>query len=257
MKWFKHMADASSDEFIARLEDELGLEAIARWWKMLEAIAIQMDKTNRCFAEYPIRRWMLLLSCKQRKVLETFVKVLQNFGKISADWSENILKIECTKLLEFRDEYSKKSGVTPEFVRSKDTDTEEEERKERKNPPTPLPRGNDKNLFPVEESIKPNRFSDFYSIYPKKRDRRAAERAYHRAVTRATEAEIIAGAEQYAIERQNDPSPTRDQYTKNPSTWLNNDCWKNYDEIEGEDIAEENISADAKVARVLRQAGLS
>jgi hypothetical protein len=132
MKWFKHMSDASSDEFLARLEDEMGLEAVARWWKMLEAIAIQMDKTDRCYAEYPISKWMTLLSCKQEKKLRLFVKVLENFGKVSAIWSQNILKLECPKLLEFRDEYSRKSGVAPDKV-APDTDTEEERKKESKN----------------------------------------------------------------------------------------------------------------------------
>jgi hypothetical protein len=50
LKWFKHYTCSSDDEFIAGLEEEFGLEGYARWWKLLEAIAKQMDKTDRCFA---------------------------------------------------------------------------------------------------------------------------------------------------------------------------------------------------------------
>ncbi len=138
MKWFKHMADASDDEFIALLEEELGLEGIARWWKLLEAIAKQMDKSDRCSASYPIQKWMLILSAKQKRVVELFVKVLQNFDKIQTKRSGNILEIICPKLLEFRDEYSRKSGQTPDTTPDKVAPEAEAEKESKINPLTPL-----------------------------------------------------------------------------------------------------------------------
>ena len=41
MRWFKHMTDASDDEFVAAVESRFGLEGYARWWKLLEAVAKQ------------------------------------------------------------------------------------------------------------------------------------------------------------------------------------------------------------------------
>jgi len=129
MKWFKHYSIASDDEFIARLEAEFGLEGYARWWKLLEVIAKQMDGTERCHAEYPVRKWMEFLSCKQEKIIKTFLNFCQNFGKLSTNYEGNILKITCPKLLELRDEHTRKlrssSGQTPvqDLDTELDTDT--------------------------------------------------------------------------------------------------------------------------------------
>ena len=110
MKWFRHMTDASDDEFISKLEAEFGLEGYARWWKILEVIGRQMDKSDRCSAEYPITKWMQLLSIKRWKILKSFVEFCAIGQKFNINYDEKILKIECPKLLEMRDEYSRKSG---------------------------------------------------------------------------------------------------------------------------------------------------
>lgn len=107
------MADASDDEFISELEDKFGLEGYARWWKLLEIIAKQMDGTDKCSAEYSWVKWQSFLKGKRNK-LETFLEHSQNKLKINLEQNGNILKISCPKLLELRDEYSRKSGHTPD-----------------------------------------------------------------------------------------------------------------------------------------------
>lgn len=238
MKWFKHMSDASSDEFLAQLEDQNGLEAIARWWKMLEAIAIQMDKTDRCYAEYPIKKWMTILSCKQQKILDSFVKVLQNFGKISANYSENILKIECPKLLEFRDEYSRKSGATPDKVAP---DTEVRSKKEDvsltlKNSDlfseggTPREKGTNPRAVgtnPRAKGTNPRAqelFDQFVDVYPKKRfgSKEKAREAFERAIRNGADPiDIVAGARRYAASDE-----VKRGFAKGATAWLNDNRWE-------------------------------
>jgi len=136
MKWFKHYTNASDDEFIARLEDEFGLEGYARWWKLLEVIAQNMGGESGCSATYPWSHWQRFLKGKRRK-LEPFLAHLESKGRIkrkqtgnkpetnrkqtgnepemNSKRTGNILEIECRKLLQIKDEYSRKSGQTPDM----------------------------------------------------------------------------------------------------------------------------------------------
>jgi len=136
MKWFRHMSDASDDEFIASLEAEFGDSGYAWWWKTLEKISRNMDGTNRHHAEYPIDHWMAFLRIKRRKNLEKFLEFCEKNQKFSYEFSGNILKIGCLKLLELKDEYSKKSGQTPDRcpdkLPSQKKNTEEDTEQEKK-----------------------------------------------------------------------------------------------------------------------------
>lgn len=64
-------------------------------------------------------------------------------------------------------------------------------------------------------------FEEWYSRFPKKAGKGAARRAYAAARKKASQAELIAGAERYAAERR-DQDP---KYTKHPTTWLNGEHW--------------------------------
>ena len=66
-------------------------------------------------------------------------------------------------------------------------------------------------------------FAEFWTAYPRKVARAAAEKAYRR-VSRdglASEARLIAGARRYAAERLGQDQ----KFTKHPATWLNAGCW--------------------------------
>lgn len=118
MKWFKHMSDASDDAFIEELEDKFGWEGYGRWWKLLEIIARAMDKNNEPFAIHSWVKWSLFLKGKRNKV-SLFLVALQDQGKITLEQNGDILKITCPKLLELRDEYTKRSGHPPDISRDK------------------------------------------------------------------------------------------------------------------------------------------
>jgi len=68
-----------------------------------------MDKTGKCSAAHSWFKWQTFLKAKRNK-LETFLEYLQNEQKINLTSSGNILEISLPKLLDMRDEYSRKSG---------------------------------------------------------------------------------------------------------------------------------------------------
>ena len=105
---------------MAELEDRFGLPGYARWFKLLEKIGQVMGGENGCSATYPWTDWQRFLKGKRNK-LDSFLVHLENKQKINLKRNGNILEIECPKLLEIRDEYSKKSGQSPGNVRPKST----------------------------------------------------------------------------------------------------------------------------------------
>lgn len=74
--------------------------------------------------------------------------------------------------------------------------------------------------IPMISSDYPRAFEEWWSRYPRKDAKRKALEAWRRARKRATDDELNSGAERYA----NDPN-RQEQYTKQPATWLNGDCW--------------------------------
>jgi hypothetical protein len=78
-------------------------------------------------------------------------------------------------------------------------------------------RGTTKDL-PRASPAEPDGFAEFWDAYPKKADKRAAEKAYRAAVKRkAAPAHLLASAKRYAaVTRTTEP-----RFIKNPATWLN------------------------------------
>ncbi len=73
--------------------------------------------------------------------------------------------------------------------------------------------------------VNPDAFAAFWKAYPKKDSKPAAIKAWNAAFERDAETKpevVIAGAQAYRDWTRRDP-----KYTKNPATWLNNDCWDN------------------------------
>lgn len=75
---------------------------------------------------------------------------------------------------------------------------------------------------PIEGTLSQH-FTEFWNHYPRKAGKKAAERAFAKAVKEgASPADLIAGAMRYAAEREGqDP-----RFTKHPATWLNGGCWE-------------------------------
>jgi len=65
-------------------------------------------------------------------------------------------------------------------------------------------------------------FDAFWSAYPRRDDKRRAQRAWETAIRRAPPEVIIEGAWRYAADPNRVP-----KFTKQPATWLNADAWLN------------------------------
>lgn len=77
------------------------------------------------------------------------------------------------------------------------------------------------------QNINGYHFDDFYKLFPVHKSKRAAEKAYKKAIKdkRGTHDEIMAGVDRLWIEI-NEGRQDR-IYVQYPSTWLNADGWKN------------------------------
>ena len=76
----------------------------------------------------------------------------------------------------------------------------------------------------IEQELKNKKdiFDQFWNLYPKKADKRKAEKALEGALKRATLSVILDGVEKY----RDDPN-RKPEFTKNPASWLNADAWDN------------------------------
>jgi hypothetical protein len=111
LKWFKHFADAHDDERLVEILEQFGLEGVGFWWMLCEIVAYQMDETDKCEASYPVPAWSRKFYLSVRKTNIYFTKFSEiNLIICEYDDSNCIgkLKIKIPKLLEFRDNYSKK-----------------------------------------------------------------------------------------------------------------------------------------------------
>ncbi len=153
MKWFKHMTDASDDEFIALLESKLGHFGYAAWFKLLEKIGSQMTKEKPDpVAEYPLSVWCSFLKVKQNK-LSLFLELTQNKLKTKVTRFDNVLRIECPNLLKIKDNYQKDLEVSTKRLPSKEE--EYRRRVQKKSTPLFIPplRGKQKKTFPSDFSV--------------------------------------------------------------------------------------------------------
>jgi hypothetical protein len=85
-------------------------------------------------------------------------------------------------------------------------------------------KGRERKTAPPAAPAEPDTFPGFWSVYPRKVDKRIAERAYRTALKRgATPEQIIAAARAYAESQRN----TELRFVKHPSSWLNAGAYEN------------------------------
>lgn len=124
MRWFKHLSMAHSDHAVSAILEELGAEAYGVWWLILEDIAASIEKNSKdTFAIHSDVKWSQICYCSARK-FRSIANRLQEKGLIVCTSTDNRLKIDVPKLLKFRDEYSKKSGHSPDSRTETDGDTD-------------------------------------------------------------------------------------------------------------------------------------
>lgn len=121
MKWFKHPSALRNLRGVAFIIDHGGLEGYGAFCMTCEIIAEQMGKFDlECVQTLSTRRWTLLLGISRLK----FQKILTIFAESelctvtqSEDDDEKVT-IAVPMLAKLRDEYSRKSGQSPDTIRT-------------------------------------------------------------------------------------------------------------------------------------------
>lgn len=136
MRWFKHMTNMRNDLFVKKLISLYGLEGKAVWDLVLEIYAEFCTEKN-CgdwieFDRIIFRKEIGISDKKMEKFLNFFAENSKLFLKISPE----IISIKIPKMLDFRDEWTKKnfknSGVTPEQLTLQRIDNREQKTEEKK-----------------------------------------------------------------------------------------------------------------------------
>ena len=99
------MTDASQDEKLSAVERSHGIGAYARYFKLLETVARQMDETDNCTVTYHASVWCLSLRYSRRDHCLSMLQALAKHGlcSLSADgelWTvtvPNLVKIRARK----------------------------------------------------------------------------------------------------------------------------------------------------------------
>lgn len=114
MRWFKHLSESANDEKLSELLAEHGLEIYGFWWIVLEIVARQMTKEDKkCSVAYPLAQWSRLCYCHHNKVSKYLGK-LGVMGIVTVEYESSKVRVTIPNLLKYRDEYTKKSGQSPE-----------------------------------------------------------------------------------------------------------------------------------------------
>jgi len=164
MRWFKHFSDARNSEFLKLLKRKYGLEGLARYWLLVEAVSEKMERRDsRCSLEMSIGDWCELLSGKPKRVLPFLyflvrkttmlgwvegVPFPERFGnkpETFQEHNENVLKMKVPKLLKLRD--NRNSNKPTVSLQEVEVEVEKEilkkkpakPKKKTKAKPTPLP----------------------------------------------------------------------------------------------------------------------
>lgn len=208
--------------------EEMGPGGYGIYWLLLEHFASVMEKdcTSVPALTHSLINWSKLCYCSTRafrnfadratelQLIESRTKaeLKQNSSRLPAER----LEIGIPKLLKYRDEYSRKSGVTPDKLPARsDTDTEAD-----KKTPKP-PRGPRHSCSMTAEQRA--WFAPFYELYPRKIAPAAAEKAWAKKITAREQAEIA-----YRALRAQLPALLAKgvEFIPYPATWINQERWR-------------------------------
>jgi hypothetical protein len=120
MRWLKHLTTAKDDEKIALLISECGHAAYGLWWMVLELVGREMDtKSGKCSLTYPASKWAAELYLRPQDVRSKLSAIGLDRGAgalLKLSWDGSKITAEIPNLLKYRDEYSRKSGQSPDTL---------------------------------------------------------------------------------------------------------------------------------------------
>lgn len=125
MKWFKHFTDFRLDTGIADFLDECELEGYGFLSLLMETVAERMDKSHESAGPYSLRMWSRLLYCHHNR-FNKYLGKLQERGVVTVKSSQGKLEVTIPKLLSSLDDYTRKSGLGRDRLRTEDEDEDED-----------------------------------------------------------------------------------------------------------------------------------
>ena len=172
VRWFKHMANSSSDEKLCSVLDALGLEGYGFYWRVLETIAQQMGKSSKTFCEYSPKIWGNFTGISAKK-FENFIRIFENNSLFLVVFSKYSIKVDCPNLLKYKDEYSMRTTDNKDLCRDKlpivsgQTPEEKQKQKQKQNTKadlkdTPLPPKGQKQDFILPEWVEDKTWKEFH-----------------------------------------------------------------------------------------------
>lgn len=215
------MVDAARDEKIDSLISKHGPIAYARYWRVLETIAEQMDDTDRCEVTFSWTMWARITWASNHRQAASNLRALAEHSLINLSSTDlqatcsvpNLLKIRARK---------KPIGCTVSISTSVSTSSIDSSTEYKP-----------KNLV-IKKTVKPTRqamedpmpnFDLFWNEYPNKKAKTKAIQVWNRLHLSNGKFEIV----MQALKAQK----TSEQWTKDggqfiphPSTWLNQKRWE-------------------------------
>lgn len=203
MRWFKHFTNARRDEKIDKLIADCGPIAYARWWAVLEAIAEQMDESDRCSLTLSWWSWAKITWASNRQQAERNLRALAEHSLCNLVATDKQATCSIPNLLKIR------ARKKPIGSKTGHTDIEVDIDKDI-NPPIPPFGGN-------------GQFEQFYKQYPRKKQPLRARKAFEKAIKISPLQEILSGLER--AKASPDWQKNNGEFIPYPATWLNAGGW--------------------------------
>lgn len=119
MKWFMHQSDLPRDEEVSRYLDAAGKHRVTAYGFLmfvLEAIASRMVAKEDhlvCTATYSIHQWGHITYSHPNRVGK-YLRLCEVIEWVQVEFEGSSCKVSIPKMVEWRDEYTRKSGPTPD-----------------------------------------------------------------------------------------------------------------------------------------------
>ena len=258
------MTATANDEKIADLIARYGHAGYGAWWLVVEAVAAKLEGGGKPEVTYPLTKWSHLLSVRGSHVRHCLLK-LEVTHLVTVEWSGSDITVRIPNLLKYRDEWSRKSGATPEKLLSKEQIQKENRTDKEEQPPTPFaPVGagvdvpaleivpaikahlNGNGNKPVKAGTRTSEqirkalktrtpedrtmwWESFWKVYPCKDGMKAGMEVFERVVIdHEHAAELYRGAKKYAEKAVADPT----MKLKYAQGWINDERWNDADKIQ-------------------------
>jgi len=209
MKWFKHISDSLDDPFISDLIDEFGSDGYIVFFGTLEMLSREFDvkSPGKVTVSRNYFRRKVRLSWHK---CSTILKFCEKNNRIFASENGSNVTLNCPKLEEMLDDWTKRKLSSHSVVTPKILNAEEDI---------------DKDIDKDKYATYAKRFEVFWTKYPKKKSKGQAEKTWFRIKpTKEFFEKILVSLSQ--AKKSDDWMKDNGQFIPYPATWLNSKGWE-------------------------------